>query len=171
MGPFRWLYLAVFVAIAAVFALCAVALLVLAVATFLPAAMPGDAGLRPRFLAVLEAVGILTIAVAALELSQTVIEEEVRRSAHLSSPTRARRFLSRFLVVVVVTSAIECLIGIFEYLHDAPERLPHVAAIGIASAVILVAWGAFVRWNRAAEELEPEALETAKSEDRKVEPS
>jgi len=72
---------------------------------------------------------------------------------------------------VVVTSAIEFLIGIFEYLHDAPERLPHVAAIGIASAVILVAWGAFVRWNRAAEELEPEALETAKSEDRKVEPS
>jgi hypothetical protein len=48
VGPFRWLYLAVFVAIAAVFALCAVALLVLAVATFLPAAMPGDAGLRPR---------------------------------------------------------------------------------------------------------------------------
>jgi hypothetical protein len=170
VGPFRLLYQAIFIAIAAVFALCAVGLLVLAVGTALPAVMPGDLGLRPRFLAVLEAVGILTVAVAALELSGTVIEEEVRRSAHLSSPTRVRRFLSRFLVVVVVSSSIEFLIGIFEHLREKPEELPHVATIGIASALILAAWGLFVRLNRAAEQLEPEALETAKAEDRKVEP-
>jgi hypothetical protein len=31
-----------------------------------------------------------------------------------------------------------------------------------------VAWGAFVHLNRSAEELEPEAMEKAKQEDRKV---
>ena len=33
----------------------------------------------------------------------------------------------------------------------------------------LVAWGVFIRLNRSAEELEPEAMEQAKQEDKKVE--
>ena len=169
MGPFRWVYLAIFVAIAALFAVCAVALIVLAVASLWPLVQGGDGGLHDRFVAVLEAVGILTIAVAALELSQTVIEEEVRRSVPISSPTRARRFLSRFLVVIVVSSGIEFLVGIFTLLRKDPEHLPHAAAVGVASAAILVALGAFVRLNRSAETLEPEALAQAKEEDRKVE--
>lgn len=69
----------------------------------------------------------------------------------------------------MVSSAIEFLIATFELMHSAPERLPHAAAIGVASAVLLLAWGAFVRWNREVEELEPEALAHAKSEDHKVE--
>jgi hypothetical protein len=34
-----------------------------------------------------------------------------------------------------------------------------------------VAWGAFIWFNRAAEQLEPEAMQDAKREDRKVEKS
>ncbi len=60
-----------------------------------------------RFDAILRTIGHVTIGVAALELGQTVLEEEVLRSTHVSGPTRARRFLSRFLVVVVVALAVE----------------------------------------------------------------
>ncbi len=37
--------------------------------------------LRERFNSVLESIGLLTIAVVALELGQTILEEEVQREA------------------------------------------------------------------------------------------
>ena len=45
---------------------------------------------------VIEAVGLLAAAVVALQVAQTITEEEVIRDAHISAPTRVRRFLSRF---------------------------------------------------------------------------
>jgi hypothetical protein len=128
----------------------------------------GSLGTRARFNAVLEAIGLLTIAVAALELGQTVLEEEVLRQAHTGAPTRARRFLSRFLIVVVVALSVETLVSVFQLAHDDPGRLRDAAWIGFAAAAILAAWGAFVWFNRSAEELEPEAMEHAKQEDRRV---
>lgn len=124
--------------------------------------------LRDRFNSVLESIGLLTIAVVALELGQTILEEEVLRKVQVSAPTRVRRFLSRFMVVVVVALAIECLVTVFELAHEDPSRLPHAAAIGVAAGVLLAAWGVFIRLNKSAEELEPEAMAEAKSEDSNV---
>lgn len=125
--------------------------------------------LRERFNSILECIGLLTIAVAALELGQTILEEEVVREAQMSAPTRVRRFLSRFMIVVVVSLSIETLVAVFQLIHDNPSNLPHAASIGIATAALLAAWAAFIKLNKSAEELEPEAMERAKSEDRKVE--
>ena len=47
----------------------------------------------------------MTVAVVALQIAETIIEEEVIRDAEISAPTRVRRFLSRFLVVIVVALA------------------------------------------------------------------
>jgi hypothetical protein len=124
--------------------------------------------MRQRVNSVLESIAILTVAVAALELGQTIIEEEVQREAHMSAPTRVRRFLSRFLVVLVVSLSIETLVLVFRLSHDAPEQLPYAAAVGVVPALLLAAWGVFIRLNRSAEELEPEAMEQAKREDHKV---
>ena len=87
----------------------------------------------------------------------------------MSAPTRVRRFLSRFMIVLVVALTIETLVLAFRVSQHAPEQLPYVASIGLAAAALLVAWGVFVRLNRSAEELEPEAMQAAKREDRKVE--
>ena len=124
---------------------------------------------RQRLDAILESIGALTIAVAAFELGQTVLEEEVQRSATISAPTRVRRFLSRFLIVVVVSLSIECLVAVFRFLHSQPEMLPHAASIGVAAAVLLAAWGVFVRMNVNAEQLEPKAMQEAQAEDKMVE--
>jgi hypothetical protein len=131
----------------------------------------GDVNRQSRFVAVLECIGLLTIAVAALELGQTILEEEVQRSSSISAPTRVRRFLSRFIVVVVVALSIECLVAVFQFIHDAPQLLPHAASVGVAAAALLAAWGVFVRLNIAAETLEPEAMKSAKQEDVKVDAS
>jgi hypothetical protein len=152
------------------FICCAVALIAFAALELWEGINPA-AGmqLRERFNHILEGVGLLTIAVASLELGQTILEEEMVREAQMSAPTRVRRFLSRFMVVVVVSLSIESLVAVFQFLHDNPAHLPQAAAIGVAAAALLAAWGVFIRLNKSAEELEPEAMERAKSEDQKVE--
>lgn len=149
---------------------CGIALIVFAVQELWQGINPTD-GLeaRVRFNAVLEAIGLLTIAVAALELGQTILEEEVQREAHMSAPTRVRRFLSRFLVVLVVSLSIETLVAVFRLIHDDPSKLPQASTIGLAAAALLAAWGVFIHLNRSAEELEPEAMAKAKSEDEALE--
>jgi TRAP-type mannitol/chloroaromatic compound transport system permease small subunit len=118
--------------------------------------------------AIIEAVGLLAAAVVALQIAETIFEEEVIRDADISAPTRVRRFLSRFFVVVVVALAIEGLVATFRALHEDPAQLPYAASIVIAVGVLLAAWGVFVHLNRSAEELEPEAMADAKREDRKL---
>jgi len=117
---------------------------------------------------IIEAVGLLAAAVVALQIAQTIAEEEVIRAAHVSAPTRVRRFLSRFLVVLVVALVIEGLVATFKALHEDMRMLVYPAALLAAIALLLAAWGVFLRLNRSAEELEPEAMQEAKEEDRKL---
>lgn len=119
---------------------------------------------------IIEAIGLLAAAVVALQIAQTIAEEEVMRDAHISGPTRVRRFLSRFLVVVVVVVAmtIEGLVAVFKAAHENPAHMLYAASIVFSSAALLAGWGLFIRMNRYAEELEPEAMAEAKREDKKL---
>jgi hypothetical protein len=60
-------------------------------------------------------------------------------------------------------------VAVIKKIHDYPTRLPQAASIAAAAALMLAGWGVFIKLNKSAEELEPEAMERAKSEDRKVE--
>lgn len=118
---------------------------------------------------VIEAIGLLAAAVVALQIAQTIAEEEVIRAAHVSAPTRVRRFLSRFMVVLVVALVIEGLVAIFKALHEDIAHLRDAALLLAGVGTLLASWGVFIRLNRYAEELEPEAMQQAKAEDRKLE--
>jgi hypothetical protein len=149
---------------------CALALIFFAIAELWHGINPAAAlDVRERFDSILESIGLLTIAIVAFELGQTILEEEVQREAQVSAPTRVRRFLSRFMVVIIVALSIECLVAVFEIAHKDPANLPQAAAIGIAAGVLLAAWGVFIKLNKSAEELEPEAMEKTKREDKKLE--
>ncbi len=117
---------------------------------------------------IIEAIGLLAAAVVALQIAQTIAEEEVIRAAHVSGPTRVRRFLSRFLVVLVVALTIEGLVATFRALHENPSQLPAAASILVGTALLLAGWGLFIRLNVSAESLEPEAMAEAKREDKKL---
>jgi len=159
-----------YILIVALFLSCGIGLIVLAGVEIWSALNPtADTSARDRFDLILECIGMLTISVAALGLGQTVLEEEIQREANISSPTRVRRFLSRFLIVVVVSLSVECLIGVFQYVHGSPEYLPHAASIGVAAAALLATWGLFVRMNVSAEELEPHAMHDVQAEDKIIE--
>jgi len=79
-----------------------------------------------------------------------------------------RRFLSRFMIVVVVSLSIELLVAVFGLVHDDPAQLPAASAIGIAVAVLLAGWGLFIWLNKRAEEVKPEAMERTKREDTQI---
>ena len=121
--------------------------------------------------AIIEAVGLLAAAVVALQIAETIVKEEVIRDADISAPTRVRRFLSRFFVVIVVALAIEGLVATFRAIHEDPIQLPYAASIVVATGILLAAWGLFVHFNCSAEKLEPEAMADAKQEDQKLNPS
>jgi hypothetical protein len=156
--------------ISLLFIACALALICFAGIQLWQGIQPASSlSLPKRLNAILDSIALLTIAVAALELGQTIIEEEVEREAQMSAPTRVRRFLSRFMIVLVVSLSIETLVAVFQYSHETPAHLVYAAAVGLMAAALLVAWGLFIRLNQSAEQLEPEAMEQVKQEDRKVE--
>ncbi|MCL7455050.1 MAG: hypothetical protein M8467_18595 [Anaerolineae bacterium] len=152
-----------------VFVLCALALLIFALLRLWTGIDPFAADdVTGRVDEILSGIAILTIALATLELGQTIVEEEVQRATVMSAPTRVRRFLSRFMVVLVVALSIEALVNVFQFSHTDPAMLPQAALVGFMAAVLLAAWGLFVRLNQGAERMEPEALQRVRAEDRRV---
>jgi len=117
---------------------------------------------------IIAAIGLLAISVVSLKISKTIIEEEVVRDANLSAPTRVRRYLSRFFVVVIVALTIESLVATFKAIHEDMTQLTYASFLIIAVGVLLSAWGMFIYLNRFAEELEPVAMAEAKQEDKKL---
>jgi len=165
----RWvmrLFAVVHGVLAAVFALIAFMLLGAALRSLWQTVAGGlDEG---SAVTLIEAMGVTAVAVVALQIAQTIAEEEVVREAHVSAPTRVRRFLSRFIVVIAIALAVEALVGTMKALHEDMTLLPHAAACVVGVALLVAAWGYFVRANRAAEDIEPEAMAQAKDEDRKL---
>ena len=117
--------------------------------------------------AVIEGLGLLAVVVVALQIAETIIEEEVVRDADISAPALVRRFLPRFLVVIVVALAIKGLVATFKA-HEDPVQLMNATSMLMALVVLVAAWGLFIHLNRSAEKLEPEAMADAKREDHKV---
>jgi hypothetical protein len=155
--------------LALVFIACAIALLALALVRLWQGVNPlADTLLQERVSEVLESIALLTVAIAVLELGQTIIEEEVQRATPMSAPTRVRRFLSRFMMVLVVALSIETLVAVFQFAREDPSQLSGAAAVGLVAAVLLASWGLFVRLNQGVEEMEPEALDQVRREDEKV---
>lgn len=150
---------------ALLFACAALMLIIIAARTGWLAFMSGLGHTTAQ--AIIEAVGLLAAAVVALQIAETIVEEEVIRDADISGPTRVRRFLSRFFVVVVVALAIEGLVATFRAVHENPSQLLYAASILFGDGALLAAWGLFVYLNRSAEELEPEAMADVKGEDKK----
>jgi hypothetical protein len=72
------------------------------------------------------------------------------------------------MVVLVVALAIEGLVATFRAVHENPTQLTAAASLLLGTAALLAGWGIFIRLNRYAEELEPEAMAEAKREDQKL---
>jgi hypothetical protein len=141
-----------FAVIVVMFGGCAVALIAFSGIEFWRAVQPSEAlTLTKRFDLILDCIAMLTIAMAAMELAHTIVEEEFEHTARLSAAARARHVLSRFLLVVIVSLAIESLVAIFKLLHDDPSKISDAAFIAFAAAALLIAWGFFIKMGQRGE--------------------
>src|SRR5262249_3273967 len=91
--------------------------------------------------AIIEAVGPVAAAVVAPPSAETITEEEVIREADISAPTRVRRFLSRFFVVIIVSLAVEGLVATFKAIHEEIADLVYAAILLFATGALLAGWG------------------------------
>ncbi|MBP9906651.1 MAG: hypothetical protein KBF66_13910 [Rhodoferax sp.] len=138
-----------FAVVVVLFAGCAVALIVFSGIDLWRAVQPSEVlTLTKRFDLILDCIAMLTIAMAAMELAQTIVEEEFEHTSKLSAAARARRVLSRFLVVVIVSLAIESLVAIFKLMHEDPSKISDGAFIAFAAAALLVGWGVFIKLSQ-----------------------
>jgi hypothetical protein len=138
-----------FAVVVILFAGCAVALIAFSGIDLWRAVPPREAlSLTKRFDLILDCIAMLTIAMAAMELAQTIVEEEFEHATGLGAAARARRVLSRFLVVVIVSLAIESLVAISKLMHDDPAKISDASFIAFAAAALLVAWGIFIRLSQ-----------------------
>ena len=142
------LFLLGFAAIIVLFAGCAFALIAFSGMELWNASQTKEAlSLTKRFNSILDCIAMLTIAMAAIELAQTVAEEEFEHEQRLSAGARARRLLSRFLVVVIISLAIESLVAVFKLVQEDPSKISQASYIAFAAAALLVAWGFFIKMS------------------------
>ena len=107
----------------------------------------GMAALREQNLLhqTLECIGLVTIAIAVFEVGKFMVEEELIRERQLRSVLEARRSLTKFLTIVVITVSLEGLVLVFETKLEQLSDLIYPTALLLVSAITVVALGAFQR--------------------------
>ena len=92
---------------------------------------------QPAAQKLIESIGLLAAAIVAVQISETIIEEEVVRDADISASTRIRRYLSRLFVVIIVELAIKGLVATFKAIHEDMTKLTHVGFLIVAVGVLI----------------------------------
>ena len=102
---------------AAVFTVATVALMLLAVAfigfALIEVARQAVSG-ESVIPAMLNAVGLIIIALAVFDVAKFLFEEEIQRDKELRSPREARQTLTKFLTIVIIAVSLEALVFVFE---------------------------------------------------------
>lgn len=152
MHHFTRVFAVGYIAIIVMFTLCAFSLIAYGGIELWQAVHPATSQpLTKRFDRILECIAMLTIAMASLELADTILHEEFSSESRISHSARMRRVLSRFLLVVIIALAIESLVATFKFVHDDPTHLLGAASIALGAAALLVGWGLFVRVKSSSE--------------------
>lgn len=103
-----------------------------------------------------ECIGFTTVSAAVIELAKTMYEEEIRSRVRMNAPRKIRRFISRFMTVIIISLSIEFLTMVFRYSHKTDEfaYLVNAAAVAIGVAAIFIAWAIFNKDSVPVEKIE-----------------
>jgi hypothetical protein len=92
-----------------------------------------------------ECIGFTTVAAAVFELARTMFEEDIQSRVKMNAPRKVRRFISRFMTVIIISLAIEFLTMVFRYSHKPNEFgfLINAAVVAMGVAAVFIAWSVF----------------------------
>ena len=104
----------------------------------------------------LDAIGLIVIAIAVFDVSKYLMEEEVfRRERELSSPREARQTLTKFLVIIIIAVSLEALVFIFGAGSTDIETLIYPTLLLIAAVFLVVGLGWYQRVSLETEKKAP----------------
>jgi hypothetical protein len=132
----------IFYAVAAVvLVLFSITLLVVAVWHLLSAALQRRDLLHPT----LESIGLVTIAIAVFEVAKFLVEEELIRERQLRSVLEARRSLTKFFTIIIITLSLEAIVLVFETKLERIADLIYPTALMAVAVLAVVGLGLFQR--------------------------
>lgn len=101
---------------------------------------------------ILDAIGLIVVAVAVFDVAKYLMEEEVLRDRELRSAREARRTLTKFLVIITIAVNLEALVFIFGAGSTDVSTLLYPTALLVAGTLMVVGLGIFQRLSVSAEE-------------------
>jgi hypothetical protein len=132
-------------------ALLALAFIGLAAARVIGAIMQGDATVS----AMLEAVGMMIVALAVFDVSKYLIEEELLRDRELRSAEEARKTLTKFLTIVIIAISLEAIVFTFEAGKEDMEKVIYPAALLAVVGGLVAVLGVYQRMSTSTEKRDP----------------
>ena len=102
--------------------------------------------------ALLDAVALTVLALAVIDVSKYLLDEEVIRSRELRAAGEARRTLTKFLTIISIAVSLEALVLIFGAAKgNATEHVVYAGMLLFAVVALVVALGVY-QWLSAKTE-------------------
>lgn len=102
--------------------------------------------------AMLEAIGLTVLALAVIDVSKYLLDEEVLRERELRAASEARGALTKFLTIVTIAISLEAVVLIFDATKsNAIETLVYPVLLLFAVVAIVAALGLY-QWLSAKSE-------------------
>jgi hypothetical protein len=93
----------------------------------------------------LESIGLVTIAIAVFEVAKFLVEEELIRERQLRSVLEARRSLTKFLTIIIITLSLEAIVLVFETKLERVADLIYPTALMAVAVAAVIGLGLFQR--------------------------
>ena len=96
-------------------------------------------------LAVLEAVGLVVVALAVSDVGKYIYEEEIERERELRSAGEARQSLTKFMVIITIAASLEGLVLVVHAAKADRAALVDATLLLLAAVAVMVGLGLYQR--------------------------
>ncbi|MCT4493085.1 GNAT family acetyltransferase [Bosea minatitlanensis] len=120
--------------------------------------------------AMLDAIGLVIIAVAVADVGKFLFEEEVMADREMRRPAEARGSLTKFMSIMIVALSLEALVLIAKTTRETIAEIVYPGLLVLLAVLILVGLGLFQRLSQHATAAVPPQHEDAAGKAEGVEP-
>ncbi len=118
----------------------------------------------------LDAIGLVIIAVAVADVGKFLFEEEVIADRELRRPAEARGSLTKFMTIMIVALSLESLVLIAKTSRDKMSDLAYPGLLMLVAIAALVGLGLFQKLSQNATAAVPPDREDDEEEKAKIAP-
>lgn len=104
-------------------------------------------------IAILDAIGLIIIAIAIFDVGKYILEEEVSRNKELRRPDEARKTLTKFVVIIFIAMSLETLVYTFIAGKQDIKLLIYPSFLLIATILLMIGLGIYQRLSISVEDM------------------